>query len=62
MSFYVIFPQVLDQDKKDLERSLNFAEISRAVLELNPGKSPGIGGLIAEFYKCFWNLMGQDFY
>lgn len=60
--FLCDLPQVLEQDKKDLESSLNFSEISKGVLELNPGKSPGIDGLTAEFYKCFWNLLGQDFY
>ncbi len=55
-------PQLSMKDKKDLESLLTMAELSRAVQELNPGKSPGLDGLSAEFYKAFWNLIGQDFY
>lgn len=43
-------PQIAEPDKMDLESSLKFFEISRAILEMNPGKSPGIDGLTAEFY------------
>lgn len=60
--FLCELPQLSEQDKMDLESPLNFSEISKAVLDLNPGKSPGIDSLTAEFYKCFWNLIGHDFY
>ncbi len=26
------------------------------------GRSPGIDGLTAEFYKHFWGIIGEDFY
>lgn len=55
-------PQLSKKDKMDLENPLTMAELSRAVQELNPGKSPGLDGLSAEFYKALWNLIGQDFY
>lgn len=46
----------------NLESSRKFSEISRAILELNSRRSPGIDGLIGECYRRFWNLIGQDFF
>lgn len=37
-------------------------ELRKALFELPNGKSPGSDGLPAEFYKFFWDLMGQDLY
>jgi len=50
----------LPKDKMDLESPLTMAELSRAVQELNSGKSPGLDGLPAEFNKAFWKLIAQD--
>ncbi len=30
--------------------------------QLSMGRSPGIDGLTAEFYKHFWGIIGEDFY
>lgn len=51
-----------DASKSQLEGFLTFSELSSAVLELNSGRSPGLDGLSAEFYKGFWNVLGQDLY
>ncbi len=29
---------------------------------LNSGKSSGVDGLSAEFFKSFWNVIGHDLY
>lgn len=60
--FLCELPQFSEQGKMDLESPFYFTEISKAVLDLNLGKSPWIDGLTAVFYKCFWNLIGHDFY
>ena len=31
-----------------------------AVNQMAHGKTPGVDGLPAEFYKCFWPLFGED--
>ncbi len=41
---------------------MSFAELSLAVQEVSPGKSPGLDGLSAQFYRVFWNLIGEDLY
>lgn len=55
-------PQLLTTERKELEGFLSFSELSSAVLGLNSGKYPGLDGLSAEFYKGFWNVLGQDLY
>lgn len=55
-------PHLSTTEKEELEGFLTFSELSSAVLELNSGKSPGLDGLSAEFYKGFWNVLGQDLY
>jgi len=58
--FLCDLPQILEKDKNDLESVLIFSKISKAVLELNSGKSLSIDGLTAEFNKRFWNLMDTN--
>jgi len=51
-----------EEDQDDLDSPLSFGELSQAVQEMCSGKSPGLDGLSAEFFKTFWNLIGQDLY
>lgn len=60
MNFYKIF--LCYPRKKFLEAQLTFNELTSAVMELSSGRAPGIDGLPAEFYKCFWTIIGQDFF
>ncbi len=53
-------PHLSEEDQQTLDNPISFAELSLAVQELNPGKSPGLDGLSAEFYRVFWNLIGED--
>ncbi len=55
-------PHLSEEDQQTLDNPISFAELSLAVQELNPGKSPGLDGLSAEFYRVFWNLIGEDLY
>lgn len=54
--------KISEEERDDLDSSLSFGELSQAVQEMSAGKSPGLDGLSAEFYKCFWNIIGQDLY
>jgi len=29
---------------------------------MKPGRAPGIDGLLVEFYKVMWGIIGEDFY
>lgn len=53
-------PKITDADSKQLDQDLTLEELTTSVKLLRNGKSPGIDGLPAEFYKTFWNLLGPD--
>ena len=55
-------PTLSDSSKDILEQDLTFEEFTRAIKESPSNKSPGIDGLPFEFYRKFWNLMGQDLF
>lgn len=55
-------PLLSEEESSELDRPLTFGEITQAVQELSSGKSPGLDGLTADFFKSFWNLLGQDMY
>ena len=42
------------QDQIRMDEPINLAECSEALKGMSNGKTPGIDGLTAEFYKCFW--------
>jgi len=48
------------KQKLDLESPLTLEELSAALKSLNGGKSPGLDGLPAEFFKKFWDLIGPE--
>lgn len=42
------------------EGNLTLDEITKAQKEFKLGKTPGIDGIPIEFYRTFWDLIGQD--
>ena len=46
-----------DTQKTNLDAPITLAELETAVNSLNKEKSPGINGLPAEFYQCFWPII-----
>ena len=52
----------LTEDQRDLlEGKLTLEECWRALMCLQCGKSPGEDGFTVEFYKFFFELLGQEF-
>ena len=47
-----------DQEALDLDGPLTFKEISNSLYNMKHGKSPGISGFSAEFFKVFWRQIG----
>ena len=55
----VTMPKVSEASKLLSEGELSIQECYSALLKFPNGKTPG-NGLTAEFYKTFWNLLGQQ--
>ena len=53
-------PQLSPADKKALDSIITLQELTAAVNNMASGKSPGLDGLPADFFKHFWHLLGQD--
>lgn len=51
--FLPLLPKVDGNDKDFLEEPISLSEVTKAIDDLKPGKSPGPDGLIAGFYKTF---------
>ena len=53
-------PSLSNNSKMTCEGLLTCAECFEALKKFPNGKTPGNDGLTAEFYKTFWNLLGQQ--
>ena len=53
-------PTLSEQSILVCEGKLSLTECHKALQKFPNGKTPGNDGLTAEFYKCFWNLLGQQ--
>ncbi|GJR98128.1 RNA-directed DNA polymerase, eukaryota [Tanacetum coccineum] len=55
------FPTRLNLEQvEELERSVSFEEIKKAVWDCGTNKSPGPGGFSFEFFRSHWNTLNQD--
>ena len=48
------------QEQTSCEGLLTVEECREALNGMNTGRSPGIDGLMAEFYLAFWAVIGED--
>jgi hypothetical protein len=49
------------EDKEICDEGITLDEISKAVKLQKPDKSPGEDGIVSEFYRHYWYLIGEDF-
>ncbi|KAJ8019526.1 hypothetical protein HOLleu_41159 [Holothuria leucospilota] len=47
-------------DKDDLDRPITLEEVNAALVSTSNNKSPGIDGIPYEFYRKFFNVIGND--
>ena len=52
--------QLSEANKNMMDEDLSNDEILKALKKMPNNKSPGPDGIITEFYKMFWNLIGED--
>ena len=55
-------PSAQPGEKAALDKELTLQELTTAVEQLASGRAPGIDGLPIEFYKRFWDCLGEDFH
>ena len=55
----VNLPKLSDQSRAVCENAINIKEVKKAVSSTSNNKSPGPDGIPCEFYKHFWNEIGD---
>lgn len=53
-------PQLGSAEREALDATITLQELTTAVMQMASGKSSGLDGLPAEFFKHFWNFLGHD--
>ena len=53
-------PRLQDSMRSELEGEITLEECKNILRTFSSGKSPGDDGFTWEFYKCFFDLLGQD--
>ena len=54
--------QIKIEEKMELDRKISKNDLLENLRETENMKAPGLDGLPFEFYKAFWNTIGDDFY
>ena len=55
-----IDPKVTVEMNQSLIKQFTREEIEVALKQMNPTKSLGLDGMLAIFYKKYWDIMGND--
>ena len=53
-------PQLLNDERDELEGILTFEECKDTLKSFSNRKSPGEDGFTVEFYRCFFDILGND--
>jgi len=53
-------PQLSPEDRIYMDAHISLEELTTAVGQLASGRTPGLDGLPADFYKHFWRVLGAD--
>lgn len=59
-NFHQGLPKVSPEDNAELQGPLVLEELQAALSTMAGGKAPGIDGPPVEFYKFFWQELGED--
>ena len=51
-----------DESKAFLDSDISLEETAKSLKKMKNNKSPGPDGIVTEFYKLYWGLIGSDLY
>ena len=54
--------KISEIDRNELESEITLEEIKTAVMHFKPDKTPGVDGIIGDFYQQFWHLIAKYYY
>ena len=49
-------------ESEDLEKDLTINEIKKIIFSMKQYKSPGLDGIINEFYQIYWDTIKEDLF
>ena len=49
-------------ESEDLEKDLTINEIKKIICSMKQYKSPGLDGIINEFYQIYWDTIKKDLF
>ena len=52
--------KLTEEEKEELEKDISIHEMEKAIQLMPNNKSPGLDGIPIEFYKKYWNLIGEE--
>jgi hypothetical protein len=57
-----IFKKLTCDESEDLEKDLTINEIKKIIFSMKQYKSPGLDGIINEFYQIYWDTIKEDLF
>lgn len=58
--FFSDLPQISEKSNEDLNKPITLEELYNNLQNMECGRVPGIDGIPVEFYKSYWNIIGED--
>ena len=61
MALSYLAEKIPAKTKQELQTPISQEELRTALWDMCPGKSLGPDGIVLEFYKVYWNMLGTEF-
>lgn len=55
-------PRLSKTQRTEMDLPIVMQELSKAVSQMGSGQAPGVDGLLVDFYRKFWGIIGQDLF
>jgi hypothetical protein len=61
-ALWYIQDRLSDKAKASLSDQITLGELKNAIDDIQPSKSPGPDGLVLEFFRIYWDIIGLDYH